>query len=111
MFKYIIAGMTNEAALAKILKEEPKASTTLSSLQWTRSQLRRNTPYAKKYNVKGVKIRLNSELKKSKTSKPAAKPVVKKTSKPVAKPAVKLIAKPETSKPAAKPEASKSATA
>jgi len=69
MFKYIIAGMSDEAALAKILKEEPKASTNLASMQWTRSQLRRGTDYAKKFNTKNVKVKKNSEVKagKSKT--------------------------------------------
>jgi hypothetical protein len=70
MFKYIIAGMTNEAALAKILKEEPKASTNLASMQWTRSQLRQKSDYAKKFNPKGIKVLTNRELK-LKASKPA----------------------------------------
>ncbi len=79
MFKYIIAGMTDQEALAKILKEEPKASTVISSLQWTRSQLRQNTDYAKKYNVKKVKIMTNTDLKNSrKPVKKAAKPAVSK---------------------------------
>ncbi len=63
----IMAGKTNEEALAACRKAFPEAKTTLASINWYRNKLR----------GEGKKVPTARELKKKATAKPAKKGAAK----------------------------------
>lgn len=64
MFQLVLAGHSNESALAVIKKEYGKnVPTTSASIGWCRTQLKAKTKYAKKHNPKGLKVVSDREAK------------------------------------------------
>lgn len=73
MFQLVLAGYSNEAALAVIRKEYGKnVPTTTASIGWCRTQLKAKTAYAKKHNPKGLKVVSDREAKIQSITKKAA---------------------------------------
>lgn len=62
MFEHVLAGLSNEQAVAAIKKEfGSKVPTNVGSIGWCRSQLKAKTAYAKKFNPKGHKVLTDKE--------------------------------------------------